>query len=143
MQRRITLLRHGHADENPDDFGRPLNAMGRAAAARAGDALKRAGWMPAHVLTSSAPRALATAELAAQACGYRGEIRAERALYLASDAHCRAVLRQTPPAAESVLLVGHNPGLSGLACDLCDYDGELSPGEFASVVLDLDAWFDL
>jgi phosphohistidine phosphatase len=143
MQRRITLLRHGHADENPDDFARPLNAMGRAAAARAGDGLKRAGWAPAYVLTSSAPRALATAELATKACGYRGEIRAERALYLASDAQCRAVLRQTPPDAPSVLLVGHNPGLTRLAHDLCDYDGELAPAEFTSVELDLDAWSDL
>jgi phosphohistidine phosphatase len=143
MQRRVTLLRHGHADDNPDDFARPLNATGRAAAARAGEALARVGWAPAYVLASSAPRALATAELAMKACGYRGEIRAERALYLASDGQCRAALRQAPPHAANVLLVGHNPGLTRLARDLCDYEGDLAPGQFASIELDLDAWSEL
>jgi phosphohistidine phosphatase SixA len=78
-----------------------------------------------------------------KACGYAGEIRVERALYLASDAQCRAVLRSAPPAAASLLLVAHNPGLTGLARDLCDYQGDLAPGEFASIELDLDAWSDL
>jgi phosphohistidine phosphatase len=143
MQRRIILLRHGHADEHPDDFTRTLNERGRAAAQRAGEALGAAGWAPAHVLTSAAPRAIATAELAMQACGYSGPIQVERALYLASDSRCRAALRDTPAPAASVLLVGHNPGLTQLARDLCGLHGDLAPAEYATVELSLHAWFDL
>jgi phosphohistidine phosphatase len=140
MKRRITLLRHGHAEEHPHDFARLLSDAGRAAAARAGDALKRAGWTPDHLLASSAPRALATAELVARACGYAAPIRAERVLYLASDGQCLDALRQSPEQARSVLLVGHNPGLSRLARDLCRYPSELGPAEFASLELDLADW---
>jgi phosphohistidine phosphatase len=143
MQCRITLLRHGHADEDPDDFARPLSEQGRAAATRAGEALGRAGWAPAYVLTSAAPRALGTAQLAMKACGYSGTIQVERALYLASDAQCRAALRRTPPRAASVLLVGHNPGLTRLARDLCEYEGDLAPAEYASIELELAAWSEL
>jgi phosphohistidine phosphatase len=143
MQRRITLLRHGHADEHPDDFTRTLSDAGRAAALAAGEALRRAGWIPAHVLTSSAPRSLATAELAMQVCGYSGRIQSERGLYLASEARCLGALRRTPGSATSVLLVGHNPGLTRLARELCGFEGDLATAEYASIELPLDAWSDL
>lgn len=143
MPRRITLLRHGHADEHPDDFARTLSPAGRAAAVRAGKALARAGWLPRYVLSSAAPRALATAELAAQACGYSGVIVAERSLYLASDGQYRAALQRVPELAASVLLIGHNPGLTRLARDLCGCAAELAPADYASIELELDAWSEL
>jgi phosphohistidine phosphatase len=143
MQRRITLLRHGHAEEHADDFTRALSPAGRAGAVRAGEALGRTGWRPAHVLSSAAPRALATAQLAGEAAGFSGTVVAERRLYLATDEQCLAALRQVPESAASVLLVGHNPGLSRLARDLCGHDCELAPAEYASVELELDAWTEL
>jgi phosphohistidine phosphatase len=143
MNRRLTLLRHGHAEENPHDFARVLSEAGRAAAAAAGEALKHAGWTPDHLLASSAPRALATAELAARAAGYSGPIRAERVLYLASEEQCLDAVRLSPEHARSVLLVGHNPGLSRLARELCGHPGELGPAEFVSVELSLVDWHQL
>jgi phosphohistidine phosphatase len=143
VQRRITLLRHGHAEEHSDDFARTLSAAGRAGALRAGEALALAGWRPAYVLSSAAPRALATAELAAQASGFSGRIVVERSLYLATDGQCLEALRRLPDGTTSVLLVAHNPGLSRLARDLCGHGAELSPAQYASVELELDAWCDL
>jgi len=143
MPRRITLLRHGHAEEHSDDFTRELSPAGRAAASRAGEALKHAGWVPATIVSSAAPRALATAQLAARACGYTGRIHAERGLYLASDTRYLATLREAPAHAASVLLVAHNPGLTQLARDLCGFEGDLAPAEYASVELELDSWSDL
>jgi phosphohistidine phosphatase len=137
------LLRHGHAAEHSDDFERTLSPAGRTQALRAGEALGRAGWQPGYVLSSAAPRALVTAELAASAAGFSGQVVAERALYLATDAQCLATLRQLPDSTTSVLLVGHNPGLGRLARDLCGHDSDLSPGEYASVELDLDTWSEL
>lgn len=143
MQRRITLLRHGHAAEHSDDFSRALSAAGRQSAVRAGEALGRAGWQPAHVLSSAAPRALATAQLAAKAAGFSGRVVAERNLYLATDEQCLDALRRVPERASSVLLVAHNPGLSRLARDLCGHESELAPAEYASIELELDAWTEL
>lgn len=143
MQRRITLLRHGHAEEHPDDFGRTLSAAGRAGALRAGEALASAGWQPSYVLSSAAPRALATAELAAKTSGFSGRVVAERGLYLATDGQCLEALRRLPDSTRSVLLVAHNPGLSRLARDLCGHDSELAPAEYASIELELDGWFAL
>jgi phosphohistidine phosphatase len=143
MQRRITLLRHGHAEEHADDFSRALSPAGRAGAVRAGEALACAGWQPAHVLSSAAPRALATAQLAAKAAGFTGRVVAARSLYLATDAQCLEALRQLPESVASVLLVAHNPGLSRLARGLCRHDSELAPAEYASIELELDAWTEL
>lgn len=143
MQRRITLLRHGHAEEHPDDFARSLSPAGRAGALRAGEALAKAGWRLSYVLTSAAPRALATAELAAKAMGFSGRIVVERGLYLATDVQCLEALRRLPDSMPSVLLVAHNPGLSRLAHDLCGHHSELSPAEYASIELELDAWSQL
>jgi phosphohistidine phosphatase len=143
MRRRLILLRHGHAEDGSQDFERVLSPAGREAARRAGVALARAGLMPDLVLASSAPRALATAELAARAAGYDGAIQADRALYLASDAEYLSALRRLPAHAGSAWLVGHNPGLSALARELCGEPGALAPAQYASVELELDDWSEL
>jgi phosphohistidine phosphatase len=143
MQRRITLLRHGHAEEHPDDFARTLSEVGRAGADEAGEALARAGWLPQHVLASAAPRARLTAELAARAAGFSGSIELDRELYLASDARCLMALRRLPDQTTSVWLVGHNPGLSRLAAELSGHACELAPAQYVSVVLELERWSDL
>jgi phosphohistidine phosphatase len=143
MQRRLTLLRHGHADEHPDDFARTLSEAGRSGAIAAGKSLASGGWHPEVVLASAAPRAVVTAELAAQACGFTGDLTLDRGLYLASDARCLVVLRGLPQQVHSVWLVGHNPGLSRLATDLSGRPRELAPAEYASVELELDSWSDL
>lgn len=143
MRRRLTLLRHGHADEGSDDFSRPLSAAGRAAAAAAGERLRRDGLVPDHVLASPAPRALETAQLVVKSCGYGGAVRAEAALYLAPAAGCLAALRGVPQSARSVLLVGHNPGLSQLASELGASDASLAPAELVSTELELADWAEL
>lgn len=143
MRRRLILLRHGHADDGAQDFERPLSPAGREAARRAGLALARGGWRPELVLSSSAPRALLTAELAASAAGFEGPIQADRALYLASDAQYLGALRRLPAHTCSVWLVGHNPGLSALAHDLCQQPNALAPAQYASVELELDDWGEL
>ena len=48
-----------------------------------------------------------------------------------------------PASASSVWLVGHNPGLSGLARELCAHPDVLAPAEYASLELELDDWGEL
>ena len=142
-QRRLILMRHGHAEENRDDYGRTLSERGRAAARRSGEELVQAGLVPAHILTSAAPRALETAELVAESCGYQGAIQQDRALYLAEASRYRSALHELPAQLSSVLMVGHNPSLSELAHQLGRSRGDLAPAEYESVELELHDWSEL
>lgn len=136
-------MRHGHAEERADDFARELSPSGRAAATEAGRALEAAGFTPERILTSSARRALVTAELVARACGYRGAVVGDRGLYLASPRQYLAALHGLRASTGSVLLVGHNPGLSELARELCGYRGELAPAGYVSTCFELADWLEL
>ena len=143
MQRRVTLMRHGHAEDRADDFARELSPTGRAAATRAGRALDEAGFAPGRIVTSAARRALVTAELVARACAHGGAIVADRGLYLASPGQYLAVLHRLRASTVNVLLVGHNPGLSELARELCGYAGELTPAGYVSTCFELADWSEL
>lgn len=136
-------MRHGHAEDRADDFARELSPAGRAAATRAGRALQEAGLSPERILTSAAPRALVTAELVARACGHRGAVVGDRGLYLASPEQYLAALQRLRKSTSSVLLVGHNPGLSELARELCRYTGELAPAGYVSHCFELAEWSEL
>jgi phosphohistidine phosphatase len=142
MQRRLILLRHGHAEQGRDDFARRLTEAGRRAARQAGQALLQARFQPELVLTSPAPRARETAELVAKECGYEGAPRADQALYLGESRAVLTVLRAVPAALWRVLLVGHNPTLSELARQLGG-GAELRPAEFVDLPLELDSWGEL
>jgi phosphohistidine phosphatase len=142
MQRRLILLRHGHAEEGRDDFARRLTDAGRRAARQAGQALAHARFQPQLVLTSPAPRARETAELVAQGCGYDRAPRADQTLYLGEPVAYLSVLRALPEALSRVLLVGHNPTLSDLARQLGEA-AELRPAEFVDLALALDGWGEL
>ena len=142
MQRRLILLRHGHAEEGRDDFARRLTDAGRRAARQAGQALAHARFQPQLVLTSPAPRALETAELVAESCGHEGAPRADQTLYLGDPRAYLNVLRALPETLSRVLLVGHNPTLSELARQLGEA-AELRPAEFVELALALDGWGEL
>jgi phosphohistidine phosphatase len=137
-------MRHGHAaDDRDDDYSRRLSERGSAAARQAGLALAQAGFAPDHVLASSAPRARDTAALVAPACGYAGAIQEQRSLYLATEAQYLAALRSLPTNVCNVLLVGHNPGLTALARQLCPTLTDLAPAQYVSLSVELEHWGEL
>lgn len=122
---RLIILRHGDAEtarSGMGDFERGLTAIGRAQAARAGRLLAEAGAIPAVAIVSDARRARETWEAAALA--FPGaEVRLDHALYNA-PVHVLAEAAEAALAqADAVILVGHNPGLHGLAMDLAGQDG--------------------
>ena len=141
MQRKLILMRHGHAEELRDDFARRLTEAGRGAARRSGQALAVAGFSPERILTSPARRAHETAELVAEACG--GALQAEPTLYLTEEGPHLNALRGLPDTFRRVLLVGHNPTLSALARKLGEPGVELRPAEYVELWLELDSWQDL
>jgi phosphohistidine phosphatase len=127
--KRVYLLRHAKsswADAALADHERPLNGRGRRAATAMCEQLRAEGIAPALVLCSTARRTRETLERIAPALG-DAEIRTEDALYGASAATLLERLRRLPDEVESVLLIGHNPGLQELALRLARPAPALDP----------------
>ena len=122
--RRLILMRHGDAERPaPDlaDVERALTAEGRAEARAVADALAEAGFAPDVALVSAARRTLQTWEAAAPA--FKGaKMQAEPSLYAASAGRLLQAVREAPEA-ETLMLVGHNPGLHQLAFNLAQRAG--------------------
>src|SRR5437763_8483276 len=114
MPKRLFLLRHAKSswdDPGLTDQDRPLAARGRKAAGLVRDHVREEGIRPALVLCSTAVRARETLE----GVGLSDEVAFERELYGASADELLARLRRVPDDVESVMLIGHNPGMHDLA----------------------------
>lgn len=123
----LHLLRHAKSswDDDADDHGRPLTRRGREAARLIGDSLPKVGTRLDLVLCSSALRTRETAELALAGLTPAPKILYEDGLYLASQTTLMLRLRELDERCESVMLIGHNPGLHELALALA---AAASPG---------------
>ena len=116
----LHLLRHAKSswNDDADDHERPLNKRGREAARLIGASLPRAIGALDLVLCSSALRTRETAELALAEFAESPRILYEDALYLADSDSLIQRLRQLDEGIDSVLVIGHNPGLHELAIAL-------------------------
>lgn len=99
-----------------DDFMRPLNERGERNAPRMAKRLKEKKIVLDLLLSSPAVRAIQTAHLFAKVLEVRPSIlQTETALYHASSETLLSVIRQIKNSADTVMLVGHNPGLTDFA----------------------------
>lgn len=117
MNRRLALLRHAKSDWDTavEDIDRPLNKRGRKDAPRIGRWLQAHDWQPRLVLSSPAARARQTIEAVLEQAGAQDtELQWDQGLYLASLKSLLDRIRRLPSGIDSVLLVGHNPGLEEL-----------------------------
>ena len=123
--KRLTVLRHAKSSlggAGLDDFDRPLNASGIAAARALGKELKQRAVAFDHVLASPAKRVRETLELFVDGYGELPEALFDQAIYLASPATLLDRVRDLPDDVKSPLLVGHNPGLELLVIELTNDD---------------------
>ncbi|MBW7886274.1 MAG: histidine phosphatase family protein, partial [Caldilineaceae bacterium] len=80
-----------------------------------------------------------------EAMGYGGDVRWHDEIYLTDAGELLTLLKKVPDGAEHVLLVGHNPGIEGLASGLCGGQPEevfvrMPTGTLAFVELDISQW---
>ncbi|BFO19611.1 histidine phosphatase family protein [Streptomyces sp. KM77-8] len=118
--RRLVVLRHAKSawPEGVTDHRRPLAPRGLRDAPAAGRALAEADCLPGLALCSTAVRARRTWELAAAQWGTPSSVRLDRRLYLAGVPDLLAVVGEVSAEVETLLLVGHNPGLEELVLTL-------------------------
>ncbi|MFJ5265393.1 SixA phosphatase family protein [Streptomyces sp. NPDC088387] len=118
--RRLVVLRHAKSAWPPGiaDHQRPLAPRGRRDAPAAGRALAEADQLPDLALVSTAVRARQTWELASGQWGTPPPVRHDSRVYAADVPELLAVVRETSAEVETLLVVGHNPGLEELVLDL-------------------------
>ena len=119
------------------------HGRGRRDGPRRGKLVRQYGLVPELVISSDAVRARLTAEAVAEAACYAGEILLNRHLYMASPADILSVLRKVPRNAETVMIVGHNPGLEELVEQLTGEQQDLPTAALVQIALPIDRWRDL
>lgn len=158
--RTIYLLRHAKSswkDDSVEDFDRPLNKRGRAAATAMGAYFSKQHITPAQVLCSSAKRTRETMERLQMALGPAVPVRYEKGLYLAEAPLLLRRMKRLNDSLGSVMLVGHNPGLEQLALLLTSEDdgtnsdadarrklaSKFPTGSLAVIEVNVIRWHDL
>jgi len=124
--RTLYLLRHAKSswdDPRVPDQERPLSGRGRRAAGQIALHLERNAIRPALVLCSSARRTRETLDAIRAVLGHDAEVAVEDELYGADTGQLVVRLRRCPPAAPSVMVIAHNPGLEDVAHHLAG-DGD-------------------
>ncbi len=142
----LLVLRHAKSswkNDNLADFARPLNNRGKRDAPRMGDLIRREDIVPDLIISSSAKRALTTAEAAAMACGYESEIKATRALYHAWSDDYLEELNEVPDEYGTVMIVGHNPGMEDLVEELTGEWTSMPTAALAQISLEIERWSEL
>jgi len=142
----LLLLRHAKAsrdDPELDDRDRPLKPRGKEDAKRLGRRLRVAGLVPTLIVSSTALRARKTASKVAKQMNYARAIELNPRLYLSSPNDHLEVVRSVPDAEDSVMIVGHNPGLSQFLSELADTDAELATCDLAQIELPFNHWAEL
>lgn len=145
--RTLLVMRHAKSDWGAafgSDHERPLVRRGVKAAGRMGRFLTDAGTAPDLILSSSAIRALTTAELAAEAGGWDCEIVTNRDLYASDPERVLEMVREINNGVERLLIAGHEPTWSTLVTWLTGGDRVRMPTA-AVACLDLPhgGWIDL
>ena len=133
------FLRHGIAFDQDawrgPDFDRPLTDDGRERMAREAKTFSRLELDLDAILTSPLVRAKQTAALAAAALNMDGQLVEDARLGPGFNAVALAQILHDYPAAEALMFVGHEPGMSQTIGDLTGARVDFKKGSLACVDL--------
>lgn len=139
----LYLLRHGESAPGggfSGDIGRHLTVPGRVRLLKLASLLKDRGFIVDHMIVSPATRTLETKDAIASVLG-EVDFEIDNAIYEASPRHLIAAVSRQPKKFRSIMLIGHNPGISAIASY---FSGEeflsLAPGMMAVLYFNLDEW---
>ncbi len=147
--RTLVLVRHGRAEGNDPrlpDFERRLDPRGQAEAFSIGSRLRSHALVAPRVIVSPARRTLETAQWIVEAMGApRDALTVEDELYLAGVDTLTEVVRRAGGASQTLIVVGHNPGISDLVGWLTPASEPMSfeTGEACIATLAISEWAEL
>ncbi|MFZ6013438.1 MAG: SixA phosphatase family protein [Bacteroidota bacterium] len=145
----LYVVRHAKSSwDNPEqaDFNRPLNERGKRDAPRMGKRLKEKGIKPDVMMSSPAKRAWSTCKKIAEVIGFpEDKIKSERSLYHASEDDILSVVRNIKDKHDSLMIFGHNPGLTDFVNELMDEEtlvdiGNIPTCGIAAFTFDVESW---
>lgn len=143
----IVLFRHAKSDwdaEYGHDHDRPLADRGYKGARKMGRFLVTSGLSPDHALSSTALRARQTLAIAAEYGGWSGEATITEALYGATADGMIEQIRTMPEAAQTLVVVGHEPTLSSTVSRLIGGGRvEMKTATMARIDVDVARWADV
>lgn len=120
----LYLMRHAKSiwkDGSIKDFDRPLNKRGERDAPFMGKLMNKRGILLQEIISSPALRAFSTARLFCVGIEFpHQKVKVDNNLYASSSTEMLSVLKNLSENIESVLLIGHNPGLTDLFNYLSD-----------------------
>ena len=148
MPKHLLVMRHAKSsweNQNVTDHDRVLNARGQRDAPRMAQFVALQDWIPEKILCSTASRAAETAQLFLShsetdsiSCEYF------RSLYHAAPAaYVRELNRLPDDALETVMVIGHNPGLEELVTRLTQQSVVLPTAAIVLIRLPLHQWNEL
>jgi phosphohistidine phosphatase len=114
--KRLYLLRHAKAvpaDPAQEDHDRELTVRGMHDAGAMARYMRKNGFIPDLILSSSAARTRQTTELVLREIAARTDYR--ESLYLAEAGKILMLVQAAPQNVAGAMVVGHNPGLEDLA----------------------------
>jgi phosphohistidine phosphatase len=118
----LLLVRHAKSNwDDPylDDHDRPLNERGLRNAPEMGKRLQGWGICPDAWISSTALRAITTAEIMAEPIGFpQDQIQQTKDLYHASATELQEFIAGLDDQIDSVVYFGHNPGITSLVANL-------------------------
>jgi len=118
----LLLVRHAKSswdDPYLDDHDRPLNERGLQNAPEMGKRLQGLSIRPEVWISSTALRAITTAEIIAEQVGFpQDQIQRTKDLYHASATELQEIISELDDQIDSVVFFGHNPGVTSLFANL-------------------------
>ena len=126
----LYIMRHAKSDwsgPQTSDFERPINGRGRRNAVRVGQWMSDNDYIPQRIISSPAARAKETIELVtAQITKFNHEdLIYQDELYLAGFTQLIEIINTYQNDVQSLMLIGHNPGIENLVNYLCSQSGNL------------------
>tara|TARA_Y100000022_G_scaffold187878_1_gene185725 strand:+ start:1951 stop:2490 length:540 start_codon:yes stop_codon:yes gene_type:complete len=122
LDRELILVRHAKSswdDAYLDDHERPLNERGLRNAPEMGKRMQGWGIRPEVWMSSTAVRAISTAEIIANQLGFpNDQIKQTKDLYHASATELQEFIGGLDDQFGTAILFGHNPGMTSLAANL-------------------------
>ncbi len=144
----LYLIRHAKSswdDPSLTDFDRPLNNRGKKDAPKMGKQLAQGGHRPDILLSSPAKRAWNTAKKIAKVLGFSKEdIAKDPKLYHADVSTLLTVVQSQDDQGQSLMLFGHNPGLTEFATLLCKHEfGNIPTAGVVCINFEVSSWKDV
>jgi phosphohistidine phosphatase len=142
----LLILRHAkssHEDGSLKDLDRPLNERGISDAKLMGSVIRKKKIQPDLIVASPAERVRQTADLALKAARLNVELTFDKPIYEASAQGLLKVLRDLNDTSNTLMLIGHNPGLEDLLERLTGEGITLPTAALAGVELNVEHWSEV